>query len=138
MTFTPRNVNEKLNATQVSGFNFAKVQTTGAAGFSGLWDLKTPDTGSLGFVIQNRANRYCLDTSNGGSSTALAARPCDGTPSQSWNLDFIAGGGNLRVVRNSFTGDVLTKQPGNPVPFLRDLGIGDATNQQWQTISVKL
>jgi hypothetical protein len=125
VAFQAVGTNERLVAIKVPNFEVATVKTAALAGSLASWDL-FPSNG-VSFVLKHRATKLCLDTNDGGSSTVVAGRTCDGTRSQDWNLDLVFGGS--RMIRNGFTNQYLTKQAGSHTPNLRDFN--GAANQQW-------
>ncbi|TCC34881.1 hypothetical protein [Kribbella sindirgiensis] len=124
--FKARNTNEQLFATKNPNFNLSSVKTGPLTGSLAAWDLTTSPDG-ISVIAKNRATGHCLDTQDGGSSGLVAGRPCDGTLSQRWNLDFVSGG--FKLIRNGFTAKFLTKQVGSSSPTLRDFS--GSTNQHW-------
>ncbi|MFI6132901.1 RICIN domain-containing protein [Micromonospora sp. NPDC051141] len=126
VAFQARNTNERLVALKVPNLNLANVKTANLVGSLAAWDLFTSSNG-VSVIAKNRATGLCLDTNNGGTGTLVAARPCDGTLSQDWNLDVVSGG-SFKMIRNSFTGKYLTKFNSNQ-PSLA--GFNGSTNQHW-------
>ncbi|MEV6282746.1 RICIN domain-containing protein [Kribbella sp. NPDC051770] len=124
--FQARNTNERLIATKNPNFNLSLVKTGPFVGSEATWDLSTSSDG-ISVIAKNRRTGHCLDTNNGGSSGLVAGRPCDGTLSQRWNLDFVSGG--FKLIRNGYTGKFLTKQAGSSSLSLGNLT--GSTTQHW-------
>ncbi|WP_369275906.1 RICIN domain-containing protein [Streptomyces sp. R11] len=110
----------------------ASVSVDVGSGFGGQWNtFNKLDNGFGGFMLKNRKAGLCLDTANGGLSTAVAVRACDGTISQNWAIDPVPGTSlKYFTIRNGLSGKALTTLTGSSTPNLQSFSAGN-TKQHW-------
>ncbi|MFE4925362.1 hypothetical protein [Streptomyces sp. NPDC056661] len=108
----------------------ASVSVKAGSGFGGQWNTFNQTANGLsGIILKNRQAGLCLDTGNGGTSTSVSVRECDGTPSQNWNKATVPGT-NFKTFQNVFTKTYLTTVLGSSTPTLQAFSSGN-TKQHW-------
>lgn len=132
-TFQPRNSLGSLATKAVfPDPGPADVSVITGAGTGGQWNMfNQPDNGNPGVILKNRAAGLCLDTSNGGTSTSVRVRECDGTISQNWFIVSVPGTNfQYFTIQNQYTKAYLTTVAGSSVPNLQSFSSGN-TRQHW-------